>query len=110
SFESRVSGDAEARNASEWAARLAYSTDAVTDSRTLRVLIPVLAQGRPLAVKLSAHPGALARVLVRATFPEQRGELEVDAVEHSLSPAEREELDRDRTSLPFDELSASFRA
>jgi hypothetical protein len=109
SFESRVSGDADARDASEWAARLAYSTDAVTDSRTLRVLIPQFAGERPLSVKLSAHPAALQRVLVRTTFPEERGALEVQAVERSLTPDEREELERDRTSLPFDELSASFR-
>jgi len=110
SFESRVSGDAEARDASEWAARLAYSADAVTDSRTLRVLIPELAGERPQAVKLSAHPGALRRVLVRTTFPEARGALEVEAVEQSLTLAERQDLDRDRTSLPFDELSPTFRA
>jgi len=110
SFESRVSGDAEARDASEWAARLAYSTDAVTDSRTLRVLIPQFSGEHPQSVKLSAHAGALQRVLVRTTFPEARGALEVEAVERSLTPAEREELERDRTSLPFDELSASFRS
>jgi hypothetical protein len=68
SFESRVSGDAEAHNASEWAARLAYSTDAVTDSRTLRLLIPELAGQRPLAVRLASHPGTLQRVLVRTTL------------------------------------------
>lgn len=110
SFESRVSGDAEARNASEWAARLAYSTDAVTDSRTLRVLIPEFAGGRPLGVRLSSRPGVLQRVLVRTTFPEARGELELEAVEQSLTQEDREELDRDRTSLPFDELSPTFRA
>jgi hypothetical protein len=110
SSESRVSGDAEARDASQWAARLAYSNDVVTDSRTLRLLIPDLAGERPQAVRLAAHPGALSRVLVRTTFPEARGTLEVEAVEQSLTPAERAELDRDRTSLPFDELSPAFRS
>jgi hypothetical protein len=109
-FESRVSGDAEARDASQWAARLAYSTDAVTDSRTLRVVIPQFGGERPLSVKLSAHPAALRRVLVRTTFPEARGALEVEAVERSLTPEQRAELERDRTSLPFDELSASVRS
>lgn len=109
SFESRVSGDAEARDASEWAARLAYSSDAVTDSRTLRILVPVLAGERPSALRLRARKGPLRRVLVRTTFPEERGELELEAVERSLTPVDREELDRDRTSLPFDELPRNFR-
>jgi hypothetical protein len=110
SLESRVSGDATARDASQWAARLAYSADAVTDSRTLRVMIPELGGERPQALRLSAHPGALRRVLVRTTFPEPRSALEVEAVEQSLTLAERQELDRDRTSLPFDELSPAFRS
>lgn len=109
SFESRVSGDAEARDASEWAARLAYSNDAVTDSRTLRILVPELAGQRPTALRLRARKGALRRVLVRTTFPEERGGLELEAVERSLTPVDREELERDRTSLPFDELPRNFR-
>lgn len=108
-FESRVSGDAAARDASEWAARLAYSNDAVTDSRTLRVLIPELGGERPSSLRLRARKGALRRVLVRTTYPEERGELELEAVERSLTPLDREDLDRDRTSLPFDELPRSFR-
>jgi hypothetical protein len=110
SSESRVSGDIEARDASQWAARLAYSNDVVTDSRTLRLLIPELAGERPQAVRLAAHAGPLQRVLVRTTFPEARGPLEVEATLQSLTPAERAELDRDRTSLPFDELSPAFRS
>jgi hypothetical protein len=109
-FESRVSGDGEARDASEWAARLAYSSDAVTDSRTLRLLVPEFEGIRPASLRLRARSGALRRVLVRTTFPEERGELELEAVERSLTPVDREELDRDRTSLPFDELSRSFRS
>jgi hypothetical protein len=47
---------------------------------------------------------------VRTTFPEARGPLEIEAILQSLTPAERAELERDRTSLPFDELSPAFRS
>lgn len=108
-FETRVSFQTPNASPTSFAARLAYSNELVTDSRTVRVLVPEFSGGRPTQMHLSSMPSTARRVLVRATFPERRHDVEIAAVDRRMSLAERLELVRDRTSVAYDDLAFSLR-
>ncbi len=109
-FESRVSLSPSGMSPSSFAARLAYSDALVTDSRTVRVLVPKYDGRRPTQMRLLPLEVSKGRVLVRATFPDRRQSLEIAAVDQRLSSSERLEIIRDRTSVGYDDLPFALRA
>jgi hypothetical protein len=109
-FESRVSQLTPSKSPSSFAARLAYSDALVTDSRTVRLLVPEFSGRHPSQMRLSPNAASLQRILVRTTFPEARQAFEVAAVDRRLRPFERLEIIHDRASVGYDDLPFSLRA
>jgi hypothetical protein len=109
-FESRVSQPTPSKAPSSFATRLAYSNSLVTDSRTVRLLVPEFGGRYPAQLRLSPNHPSLQRILVRATFPESRPALEIAAVDRRLQPSERLELTSDRVSVDYDDLDYSLRS
>jgi hypothetical protein len=109
-FQSRVSAQPTSIVPSNWSVRLAYSTFAVTDSRTIVVKIPKFLGLLPAIARLSLEPQGNDKVLVRATYPEPRQTLEMRAVHESLSADERRALVENIASVSFDELPWKLRS
>jgi hypothetical protein len=109
-FQSRVSAQPTSSAPSSWSVRLAYSAEAVTDSRTIVVKIPRFSGQVPAIAKLSLVPQGNDKVIVRATYPEPRQPIEVRAVHESLSVDDRRALVENIASLSFDELPLALRA
>lgn len=108
-FQSRVSLTPEGSSATAWATRLAYASDAVTDSRTLRLAVPKFNGGTPAKLRLAAMPGANSRILLRATFAEPRMPLEIRALDEAMTLPERGSLVENIASVSFDRLPWSLR-
>jgi hypothetical protein len=109
-FESRVSAQPESRDPTTWATRLAYSSDAITDSRTVRVKLPNFSGELPAKARLSLLSQKNERVVVRATYPEPRNSLEVRAVHEGLNADDRRALVENIASVSYDELPWALQA